>query len=161
MDCYSAVSILRARLKKAQAKPSFRPHRQYFSEPAGMRALAFAPKRQVVENGNGRLPGEPQFSLQQPRHDHCCTKRHKYHARIGPRFTGFTRALRATGERSHFSTSLSFWNRVPLWHSLNAMGCKGDLPSGGMALVSKLHSFASLPPLSDHRYASRLVRAIS
>ena len=35
----------------------------------------------------------------------------KYHARIGPRFTGFTQALHATGECSHFSTSLSFWNR--------------------------------------------------
>ena len=45
-----------ARLKKAQAKP-FRPHHQHFSEPTGMRVLAFAPERRVVENGNGRLPG--------------------------------------------------------------------------------------------------------
>ena len=57
MDCYSAVSVLRARLKKAQEKPSFGDHYQYFSEPAGMRVLAFAPKRRAVENGNGRLPG--------------------------------------------------------------------------------------------------------
>ena len=42
--------------QKAQAKPSFRTHHQNVSEPAGMRALAFAPKRRVVENGNGRLP---------------------------------------------------------------------------------------------------------
>ena len=44
---------------KAQAKPSFRPQSLRYSEPVGMRALAFAPKRRVVENGNGRLPGEP------------------------------------------------------------------------------------------------------
>ena len=75
--------------------------------------------------------GEPQFSLQRPNHYLCCTKGHKYHARIGPRFTGFTPALHATGDFRILASLSLFGTESTALALLDCKGCNGDLPWGG------------------------------
>ena len=103
----------------------------------------------MVENGNGGCPGGTLVPSVDVRHYQFCTKRHMYHARIGPRFhlfhTGFCNDTAFLKVRAH-----------PVLAPLCAEGCRDDLPSGGNAfrtLTSRLSSFA-MAAATEHYYAS-------
>ena len=87
------------------APTSFR-HSQY-SGPIGMRVSA--------PRGNGGCPGNLVPSVD-VRHFQFCTKRHRYHARIGPTFhlfhTGLARSRPLFAMTQHF-TDLG---DTPFWH---------------------------------------------
>ena len=68
-----------------------------------------------------------------------------YHARTGPRFHLFARALHATGQCFCNDTAFLKVRAHPVLAPLCAEGCRDDLPSGGNAfrtLTSRLSSFA-------------------